>query len=113
MYLFPLLYVEPSLNWVPKATTSKDCFAFSPSCGKILTAFFLQERGVWDNDVCLAKKDGFISVHALTGARDSLFQYGLNTGGPAVMSVGWIIISFFSMSVSKTKLASFHICHVN
>lgn len=26
-----------------------------------------------------------------------LFQYGLTTGGPGVMSVGWIVISFFSM----------------
>lgn len=26
-----------------------------------------------------------------------LFQYGLTTGGPGVMSVGWIVVSFFSM----------------
>ena len=24
-------------------------------------------------------------------------MYGLNTGGPGVMTVGWIIVSFFSM----------------
>ncbi|KAL9033718.1 MAG: hypothetical protein Q9180_005798 [Flavoplaca navasiana] len=28
-----------------------------------------------------------------------LFQYGLNTGGPGVMSVGWIVVSFFTMFV--------------
>ncbi len=28
----------------------------------------------------------------------SLFTYGLNTGGPGVMTVGWIIVSVFSMS---------------
>lgn len=35
-----------------------------------------------------------------------LFQYGLNTGGPAVMSVGWIVVSFFSMFAygSRTQL---------
>ena len=27
----------------------------------------------------------------------SLFEYGLTTGGPGVMSVGWIVVSFFSM----------------
>ena len=26
----------------------------------------------------------------------SLFQYGLVTGGPAVMSIGWIVVSVFS-----------------
>ena len=26
----------------------------------------------------------------------SLFQYGLVTGGPGVISVGWIVVSFFS-----------------
>ena len=29
-------------------------------------------------------------------SRCRLFQYGLNTGGPGVMSVGWIIVNFFS-----------------
>ena len=28
----------------------------------------------------------------------SLFAYGLNTGGPGVMTVGWIIVSIFSMA---------------
>ena len=28
----------------------------------------------------------------------SLFEYGLTIGGPGVMSVGWIIVSFFSPS---------------
>ena len=27
----------------------------------------------------------------------SLFAYGLNTGGPGVMAIGWIIVSIFSM----------------
>ena len=31
----------------------------------------------------------------------SLFSYGLNTGGPAVMSIGWIIASFFSTLLTK------------
>ena len=30
----------------------------------------------------------------------TLFQYGLNTGGPGVMSVGWIVVSFFTMFVA-------------
>src|SRR5204862_113584 len=28
-----------------------------------------------------------------------LFEYGLTTGGPRVMSVGWIVVSFFTMFV--------------
>ena len=31
------------------------------------------------------------------GEDDRLFDYGLNTGGPGVMTVGWIVVSFFSM----------------
>ena len=30
----------------------------------------------------------------------TLFQYGLNTGGPGVMSVGWICVCFFTMFVA-------------
>jgi amino acid transporter len=29
-----------------------------------------------------------------------LFSYGLNTGGPTVMSLGWIVVSFFTMMVA-------------
>lgn len=34
-----------------------------------------------------------------------LFQYGLNTGGPGVMSVGWIIVSFFSAPALDLDIA--------
>ncbi|KAI4125341.1 MAG: hypothetical protein LQ338_004300 [Usnochroma carphineum] len=37
----------------------------------------------------------FSIVSAITGIT-TLFSYGLNTGGPGVMSIGWIIVSFFS-----------------
>lgn len=30
----------------------------------------------------------------------TLFGYGLATGGPGVMSVGWIIVSVFTMTVA-------------
>jgi len=30
----------------------------------------------------------------------TLFSYGLATGGPAVMTVGWIIVSFFTLIVA-------------
>jgi amino acid transporter len=30
----------------------------------------------------------------------TLFQYGLLTGGPGVMSVGWIVVSFFTMFIA-------------
>ncbi|KAL8685295.1 MAG: hypothetical protein Q9224_005872, partial [Gallowayella concinna] len=36
----------------------------------------------------------FSIISVITGLT-TLFQYGLNTGGPGVMSVGWIIVSFF------------------
>lgn len=68
----------------------------------MLTAFVPQERGDWNNYVCPAQKHGLVSM-CTDSARYSLFQYGLNTGGPGVMSVGWIIISFFSMSGAKNK----------
>ena len=34
----------------------------------------------------------------------SLFAYGLNTGGPGVMAVGWIIVSSFSMMPVQSRL---------
>ncbi|KAI4242014.1 MAG: hypothetical protein L6R40_004241 [Gallowayella cf. fulva] len=34
--------------------------------------------------------------------RPSLFGYGLNTGGPAVMSIGWIVVSFFTLLVGAS-----------
>ncbi|KAL8725615.1 MAG: hypothetical protein Q9166_007250 [cf. Caloplaca sp. 2 TL-2023] len=40
----------------------------------------------------------FSIISVITGIT-TLFQYGLNTGGPGVMSVGWIIVSFFTMFV--------------
>ncbi|KAI4112085.1 MAG: hypothetical protein LQ339_000093 [Xanthoria mediterranea] len=40
----------------------------------------------------------FSIISVITGLT-TLFQYGLNTGGPAVMSVGWIVVSFFTMFV--------------
>ncbi|KAI4149593.1 MAG: hypothetical protein L6R39_002464 [Caloplaca ligustica] len=30
-----------------------------------------------------------------------LFSYGLNTGGPGVMSIGWIIVSIFSTHLPR------------
>ncbi|KAL8709783.1 MAG: hypothetical protein Q9220_005569 [cf. Caloplaca sp. 1 TL-2023] len=32
----------------------------------------------------------------------TLFSYGLNTGGPGVMSIGWIIVSFFTLTVGAS-----------
>lgn len=40
----------------------------------------------------------FSIISVITGIT-TLFNYGLNTGGPGVMSVGWIIVSFFTMFV--------------
>ncbi|KAK5051982.1 hypothetical protein LTR84_002786 [Exophiala bonariae] len=40
----------------------------------------------------------FSIISVITGIT-TLFSYGLNTGGPGVMSVGWIIVSFFTMFV--------------
>lgn len=41
----------------------------------------------------------FSIISVITGIT-TLFSYGLNTGGPAVMSVGWILVSFFTMLVA-------------
>lgn len=41
----------------------------------------------------------FSIISVITGLT-TLFSYGLNTGGPAVMSVGWIVVSFFTMLVA-------------
>ncbi|KAI8948842.1 amino acid/polyamine transporter I [Xylaria longipes] len=41
----------------------------------------------------------FSIISVITGLT-TLFQYGLNTGGPAVMSIGWIIVSFFTLAVA-------------
>ena len=40
----------------------------------------------------------FSIISVITGIT-TLFYYGLTTGGPGVMSVGWIIVSFFTMFV--------------
>jgi amino acid permease (GABA permease) len=40
----------------------------------------------------------FSIISVITGIT-TLFQYGLNTGGPGVMADGWLIVSFFTMFV--------------
>ncbi|KAL6719984.1 polyamine transporter tpo5 [Lecanora helva] len=40
----------------------------------------------------------FSIISVVTGIT-TLFSYGLNTGGPGVMTVGWIIVSFFTLLV--------------
>lgn len=41
----------------------------------------------------------FSIISVITGLT-TLFSYGLNTGGPAVMSIGWIVVSFFTLLVA-------------
>ncbi|GAP91219.1 putative APC amino acid permease [Rosellinia necatrix] len=41
----------------------------------------------------------FSIISVITGLT-TLFEYGLNTGGPAVMSIGWIVVSFFTLAVA-------------
>ncbi|OIW23424.1 amino acid transporter [Coniochaeta ligniaria NRRL 30616] len=41
----------------------------------------------------------FSIISVITGIT-TLFSYGLNTGGPAVISISWIIVSFFTMLVA-------------
>ncbi|EJD39552.1 APC amino acid permease [Auricularia subglabra TFB-10046 SS5] len=48
----------------------------------------------------------FSIISVITGI-PSLFLYGLNTGGPAVMVWGWVVVSFFTMMVG---LAMAEIC---
>jgi hypothetical protein len=44
----------------------------------------------------------------VTDKRNSLFAYGLNTGGPGVITVGWIVVGFFSKYFGKTARTSSH-----
>ncbi|KAI0967129.1 amino acid/polyamine transporter I [Xylaria arbuscula] len=41
----------------------------------------------------------FSIISVITGLT-TLFDYGLNTGGPAVMSIGWIVVAFFTLAVA-------------
>ena len=41
----------------------------------------------------------FSIISVITGIT-TLFEYGLVTGGPGVMSVGWIVVSFFTMFIA-------------
>ncbi|KAL2127099.1 hypothetical protein VTI74DRAFT_11327 [Chaetomium olivicolor] len=41
----------------------------------------------------------FSIISVITGIT-TLFSYGLNTGGPAVMSIGWILVSFCTLLVA-------------
>ena len=56
--------------------------------------------------VCFFPPNWFLSGVALTLSQSvitgitTLFQYGLTEGGPGVMSVGWIVVSFFTMFVA-------------
>ncbi|KAG8984327.1 hypothetical protein FRB95_001193 [Tulasnella sp. JGI-2019a] len=43
----------------------------------------------------------FSIISVITGIT-TLFEYGLLTGGPGVMSVGWIIVCFFTMFVGAS-----------
>ncbi|KAK0319561.1 polyamine transporter tpo5 [Friedmanniomyces endolithicus] len=38
----------------------------------------------------------FSIISVITGVT-TLFEYGLTTGGPGVMSIGWIVVSFFTL----------------
>ncbi|KAL9031750.1 MAG: hypothetical protein Q9196_000227 [Gyalolechia fulgens] len=40
--------------------------------------------------------------HILQLCPYTLFGYGLNTGGPGVMSIGWLVISFFTLFVGAS-----------
>ncbi len=42
----------------------------------------------------------FSIISVITGVT-TLFEYGLTTGGPGVMSIGWIVVSFFTLFVSQ------------
>ncbi|ORX49915.1 amino acid transporter [Hesseltinella vesiculosa] len=41
-----------------------------------------------------------LSVVCISSGLTSLFEYGLNTGGPVVMVWGWIVVSFFTLMVA-------------
>lgn len=43
----------------------------------------------------------FSIISVVTGIT-TLFEYGLTTGGPGVMSVGWIVVSFFTLFVAAS-----------
>lgn len=51
----------------------------------------------------------FSIISVITGIT-TLFEYGLSTGGPAVMTVGWIVVCFFTMFVglSMAEITSAH-----
>ncbi|WPH04208.1 Hypothetical protein R9X50_00709700 [Acrodontium crateriforme] len=51
----------------------------------------------------------FSIISVITGIT-TLFEYGLTTGGPGVMSVGWICVNFFTMFVglSMAEITSAH-----
>jgi len=44
----------------------------------------------------------FSIISVITGIT-TLFEYGLTTGGPGVMSIGWIVVSFFTLFVSHIQ----------
>ncbi|KAI4086715.1 MAG: hypothetical protein LQ339_009011 [Xanthoria mediterranea] len=48
---------------------------------------------------CLHNCGACFSIISVITGITTLFSYGLNTGGPAIMSVGWIIVCFFTLLV--------------
>ena len=62
----------------------------------LLTVARLLERGDRYHDV---REQYTAGVRIFSLPLSSLFAYGLKTGGPGVMTIGWIIVSMFSMMV--------------
>lgn len=41
-----------------------------------------------------------LSVVCISSGLTSLYEYGLNTGGPVVMVWGWVVVALFTMCVA-------------
>ncbi|KAI0429477.1 amino acid/polyamine transporter I [Xylaria sp. FL1042] len=63
-----------------------------------LAQFGYEQELKRDWSLCETKPTPF-RKSVITGLT-TLFEYGLNTGGPAVMSIGWIIVSLFTLMVA-------------
>lgn len=94
------------LGYKQQLDRSWGCVHNCGACFSIIARSLPRPQGKKNADVASERHHRHHNVQTSLGlpwnpqvlTRHRLFGYGLNTGGPAIMSVGWIIVCFFSMS---------------
>ena len=94
----PTMSASPDMNTVPAEANERATSVRIGDEDRLAQLGYEQElRRNWSLLHNFGVSFSIISV--ITGIT-TLFEYGLSTGGPGVMSVGWIVVCFFTMFVA-------------